>query len=61
MMDTVRGSASPADAQGDDVVMSMLEHHVPLALVMDLTDPAGPGSAEIFATEGEPDDHWWER
>jgi hypothetical protein len=49
----------PAD-EGDDVVMAMLEHHVPLALVMDLTDSGDPGSAEIFAQEGEPADHWWE-
>jgi hypothetical protein len=61
MMNTGTGTDSPTSADGDDVVMTMLEHHVPLALVMDLTDRGGPGSAEIFAREGEPEDHWWER
>jgi len=45
----------------DDVVMTMLEHHVPLALLVDLTDPSGPESAQIFAEEGAPDIRWWER
>jgi hypothetical protein len=52
-----RSSGAPDD---DDVVMTMLEHHVPLALLVDLTDPGDPESAEIFAEEGAPDVRWWE-
>jgi len=44
----------------DELVMTMLQEHVPLALLCDLTEPAGPTSQEILDTEGEPDDRWWE-
>jgi hypothetical protein len=47
----------PAD---DELVMSILQEHVPLALLVDLTDTAGPESAEILAEEGEPETRWWE-
>ena len=40
--------------------MSILQEHVPLALLVDLTDTAGPASAEILAEEGEPETRWWE-
>jgi hypothetical protein len=40
--------------------MSILHEHVPLALLVDLTDTAGPASAEILAEEGGPDTRWWE-
>jgi hypothetical protein len=29
-------------------------------LLVDLTDTAGPESAEILAEEGEPETRWWE-
>jgi len=45
----------------DDLVMTMLEHHVPLALLVDLTDPGDPESARILAAEGGPETRWWER
>ncbi len=44
----------------DELVMTMLQEHVPLALVCDLTEPSGPTSQEILDTEGEPADRWWE-
>jgi hypothetical protein len=44
----------------DDVVMDLLEHHVPLSLLLDLSGPQEPGSAEILAEEGEPETRWWE-
>jgi hypothetical protein len=44
----------------DELVMTMLQEHVPLALLCDLTEPSGPTSREILDTEGEPDDRWWE-
>ena len=40
---------TPAD---DELVMSILQEHVPLALLIDLTDTAGPASAEILAEAG---------
>ena len=48
---------NPAD---DELVMAILQEHVPLALLVDLTDTAGPASAEILAEEGEPETRWWE-
>lgn len=45
----------------DEPVMSMLQEHVPLSLLCDLTAPEGPESAEILAEEGEPDTRWWEQ
>jgi hypothetical protein len=46
---------------GDEKVMALLQKHVPLSLLLDLTDPAGPVSAEILAKEGPPETSWWER
>jgi len=40
--------------------MALLQEHVPLALLCDLTEPSGPTSREILDTEGEPADRWWE-
>jgi hypothetical protein len=48
-------------ARDDEMVMSLLQEHVPLALLCDLSQPEGPTSAEILETEGTPDDHWWEQ
>jgi hypothetical protein len=48
------------DASRDDLVMTMLQEHVPIALLCDLTEPDGPTSQEILTTEGEPVDRWWE-
>lgn len=42
------------------MIMSMLHSHVPLSLLLDMRDPAGPRSQEILATEGRPDAAWWE-
>ncbi len=36
------------------VVMTQLAEHVPLCLIMDLTMPAGPHSAELLAREASP-------
>lgn len=36
---------------GPDPVMSALSRHVPVTLLMDLADPAGPDSRRILATE----------
>ena len=48
------------DAPQDELVMNMLQEHVPLALLCDLTETDGPSSREILTTEGEPVDRWWE-
>jgi hypothetical protein len=50
---------APLVNSGDDV-MDLLAEHVPLALLADLVAPGGPGSSEILAAEGLPDDAWWE-
>jgi hypothetical protein len=48
-------------ARDDEMVMSLLQEHVPLALLCDLSQPEGPTSAEILEAEGTPEDHWWEQ
>lgn len=53
-------TTEPTDLGDDALVMSLLQEHVPLALLCDLTDPAGPASQEILDTEGEPAQRWWE-
>ena len=56
--------AVPAPADTDSAtnpdVMHLLNDHVPLSLLADLTDPEGPRSKEILATEGQPDVAWWQ-
>ena len=39
----------------------LLEEHVPLSLIMDLTAPDGPHSKEILDAEGAPEQAWWEQ
>lgn len=41
-------------------VMGLLHEHVPLALLLDVAEPAGPSSEEILESEGRPVDRWWE-
>ena len=52
---------SPPEPLEDERVMTLLQDHVPLALLCDLTRPEGPHSAEILEAEGGPEDHWWEQ
>jgi hypothetical protein len=40
-------------------VMKLLENGVPLSLLLDLADPAGPQSASINAVERPPGDPIW--
>ena len=58
---TPRPPTAPAHDADDKRVMDLLHEHVPLALLCDLTQPAGPASAEILEIEGAPDDAWWEQ
>lgn len=39
----------------DGSVMALLHERIPLSLLYDLLDPAGPRSAEIWAVEGSAD------
>jgi hypothetical protein len=58
---TVRNQPDPLQTHAEDeLVMTILQEHVPLALLVDLTDTAGPQSAEILAEEGGPETRWWE-
>ncbi|HEY3438217.1 MAG TPA: hypothetical protein VGK35_11075 [Actinotalea sp.] len=49
-----------ADDEASAEVMSLLTEGVPLALLADLANPAGPASPEILEDEGLPDVAWWE-
>jgi hypothetical protein len=58
-MNSIQSDPPQPDGE-EEVVMSILQGHVPLALLVDLTDTAGPPSAEILAEEGGPETRWWE-
>ena len=51
--------AAGAPDGGDKMVMDLLQEHVPLSLLVDLSDPEGPHSREILESEGQPEDSWW--
>ena len=60
-MDTMTTSSTEQTDPADDLlVMNLLQEHVPLALLCDLTDADGPSSREILDAEGEPVQRWWE-
>jgi len=55
---TVRPSPVPT---GDaEEVLELLAEGVPMALLADLADPAGPPSPVILEEEGLPTEPWWE-
>ena len=54
------GEATPDPEEASAEVMHLLEQHVPLALLADLTNPEGPGSPTILEDEGLPDVSWLE-
>jgi hypothetical protein len=54
------GTHAVADAPTQQT-KGLLEEHVPLSLIMDLTAPGGPASREILAAEGAPEHAWWVR
>lgn len=43
------------------LAMAWLDGHLPLTLLMDLSMPDGPHSAELLAAEPGPDVAWWRR
>lgn len=49
-----------ADSEASAEVMSLLSEGVPLALLADLANPAGPESPAILEDEGLPDVAWWD-
>jgi len=53
--------AEHQDHSDESEVMDLLQDHVPLALLCDLSAPEGPHSAEILAEEGLPTDTWWKQ
>lgn len=56
------GAAQPsADVTPTDQVKELLQEHVPLSLIMDLTVPDGPPSREILDAEGAPEQAWWQQ
>ena len=48
------------EGKAEKHVMGLLSEHVPLSLIVDLSDPNGPDSADILNSEGVPEDAWWE-
>jgi hypothetical protein len=54
-------STESTDHTDESEVMDLLQEHVPLALLCDLSTPEGPHSAEILAEEGQPTDTWWKQ
>lgn len=61
---TTRGSApdeptTRTEPDEDGPARGLLEEHVPLSLIVDLTDPAGPDSKRILDDEGLPEQQWW--
>ena len=57
----VLANTESADHTDESEVMDLLQEHVPLALLCDLSTPEGPHSAEILAEEGQPTDTWWKQ
>ena len=59
--------AAPSDSIAEHVsimepaetVKDLLGEHVPLSLIMDLTEPEGPDSQQILDAEGVPEQAWW--
>ena len=58
--DEVMHTVEQADEQASAEVMALLSEHVPLALLADLAEPAGPPSPAILEDEGLPEVAWWE-
>ena len=60
---SARPSETPDGEAGAEpasqTVLELLAEGVPMALVADLIDPAGPPSPVILEEEGEPDEAWW--
>ena len=58
-VDLAVAAAESAGARAEEVataeMMDLLHEHVPLALLADLADPAGPASPEILQEEGLPE------
>ncbi|KQX65736.1 hypothetical protein [Angustibacter sp. Root456] len=59
--DVTNGTTSTTDAEAAEQTKELLEEHVPLSLIMDLTAPDGPHSKEILDAEGAPEQAWWEQ
>lgn len=55
-----RDAELPQDPSSQ-TVLDLLAEGVPMALVADLVDPAGPASPVILEEEGLPEQAWWER
>lgn len=56
----MRPDPSPETAPDAERVRDLLDAHVPLALIADLTADAAVSSQEILEKEGLPEDTWWE-
>ncbi len=52
-------TASSDEPGMNDPALELLKEHVPLSLIVDLTDPTGPDSKQILNDEGLPEQQWW--
>ncbi len=52
-------STTDQTSQHGDQVRGLPSPRVPLSLIMDLAQPAGPQSREILDSEGRPETAWW--
>lgn len=59
--DDAIGATDQTADEAAEQTKELLEEHVPLSLIMDLTAPDGPHSKEILDAEGAPDEAWWEQ
>lgn len=56
--DDTKSPAPPPTGSAREV-LDLLAQGVPMALLADLADPAGPASPVILEEEGAPDEAWW--
>ena len=55
-MNQSTAATEPLASEGEHLI-GMLEEHVPISLIMDLSVPAGPDSRDILDTEGRAGRH----
>jgi hypothetical protein len=59
--DEVEAHDAATSEPQESTVMELLQEHVPLSLIMDLSSKSGPNSEVIMDEEGQPEESWWEQ
>lgn len=60
MPTTPETAVATGTAQDEAVTQSMLEEHVPISLILDMTSLVGPDSEKLFREEHAEADDWIE-